>query len=242
MALSSGLVDPIRAIDKGAALGIVRLEMHVPPYELLGKPAIKQLSDLKGKVISLGGPKDITRIFVERMLGPHGVKPGEFDMVFAGATTARFSALQAGAVDAAILLPPYNFYAESAGFTNLGLTKDYAPELPFSGSIVSRAFAGGHRAVVDKMLAIENKALAWFLEPRNREVAIKLMVDASKGKPDDVAKAYDFMRDNGIFERTGKVSRRKMAALIGVLRELGDIEGSTEPDRFMLPGITQMSD
>ena len=33
---------------------------------------------------------------------------------------------KAGAVDAAILLPPFNFHAEAAGFNNLGLTIDYA--------------------------------------------------------------------------------------------------------------------
>ena len=107
----------------------------------MAKSAIKELKDLKGKVISLGGPKDITSIYVERMLAPHGVKPGEFDMVFAGATSARASALQAGAVDAAILLPPFNFHAEAAGFNELGLTVDYAPELPFSGTVVNRNWA-----------------------------------------------------------------------------------------------------
>jgi len=118
LALSTGLADPIRAIDKGSPIAIVRIEMQAPPYALLAKPAIKSWSDLKGKTISIGGPKDITRIYLERMAGPNGVKPGDYDTVFAGATSARFSALQAGAVDAAILLPPFNFYAESAGFTN----------------------------------------------------------------------------------------------------------------------------
>src|SRR5690349_5143563 len=130
--MSTGLVDPIRAIDQNAPISIARFEAQSPPYALVGKPAIKKLEDLKGKVISLGGAKDITRIYVERMLAPHGIKPGEFDMVFAGATAARASALLAGAVDAAILLPPFNFQAEAQGFTNLGLTVDYAPELPFS--------------------------------------------------------------------------------------------------------------
>ena len=114
---NSGLVDPIRAIEKGAPLAIIRIEVQAPPYSLLAKPAIKSMKELKGKLISVGGAKDITRIFVEQMLAPNGVKPGEFDMTFAGATSARFSALQAGAVDAAILTPPFNFHAESAGFT-----------------------------------------------------------------------------------------------------------------------------
>src|SRR5581483_7774755 len=94
---NSGLVDPIRAIQKGAPMALVRLEVQAPPYSLLAKPSIKSIADLKGKLISVGGAKDITRIFVEQMLAPNGVKPGEFDMTFAGATSARFAALQAGA-------------------------------------------------------------------------------------------------------------------------------------------------
>ena len=82
LALSTGLADPIRAIDKGGAIAIVRIEMQAPPYALLAKPAIKTWSDLKGKTISIGGPKDITRIYLERMAIPNGVKPGDYDTVY----------------------------------------------------------------------------------------------------------------------------------------------------------------
>ena len=112
VSVSTGLADPLRAVGMGAPISIVRLEVQMPPYDLVAKPNIASLADLKGKLISLGGPKDITRIYVERMLAPNGVKPGDFDMVFAGATAARASALAAGAVDAAILLPAFNFQAD----------------------------------------------------------------------------------------------------------------------------------
>src|SRR5262249_5727526 len=78
LALSTGLADPIRAIDKGAPIAIVRIEMQAPPYALLAKPGIKRWTDLKGKTISIGGPKDITRIYLERMAGPNGLKAGEY--------------------------------------------------------------------------------------------------------------------------------------------------------------------
>jgi ABC-type nitrate/sulfonate/bicarbonate transport system substrate-binding protein len=173
---------------------------------------------------------------------PNGVKPGDYDTVFAGATSARFSALQAGAVDAAILLPPFNFYADSAGFTNLGNTIDYAPELPFAGVVVARAWTAAHKATLDKILRVHNKSMAWLIDHQNRAAAIKLMVDASKLKEDDVARSYDFMVDKHFFEPTGKVSKKKMGALINALKELGDVEGSTDIDRFVLPGVTELTD
>jgi len=242
LALSTGLADPLRAIDKGASIAIVRVEMQAPPYALMAKPAIKRWADLKGKTISIGGPKDITRIYLERMAGPNGLKPSDYDTVFAGATSARFSALQSGAVDAAILLPPFNFYAESAGFTNLGLTIDYAKELPFAGAVVGRAWAAARKATLAKVLAVHNKSMAWFSDPANRDEAIKIMVVASKLKEEDVAKSYDFLHKNEFFEKTGKVSKTKMGAMLTALKELGDIEGATNVERFVLPGVTELTD
>jgi ABC-type nitrate/sulfonate/bicarbonate transport system substrate-binding protein len=240
--MSTGLVDPIRAIDQNAAISIVRFEAQSPPYALVGKPAIKKLEDLKGKVISLGGAKDITRIYVERMLAPHGIKPGEFDMVFAGATSARASALLAGAVDAAILLPPFNFQAEAQGFTNLGLTVDYAPELPFSGTVVNRAWAASHQDVLKRVLEAHSKAVEWFYDDNNRDEAIAILGSVSNLKPDDIAKSYDFFRKNAFFDRTGAISRKKMTALIDALTTLGDVQAKGNIERFVMPGVARIAD
>jgi ABC-type nitrate/sulfonate/bicarbonate transport system substrate-binding protein len=241
-AINTGLVDPIRAIEKGASAAIVRIEVQGPPYILLGRSSIKSMKELKGKTISLGGAKDITRIFVERMLAPHGVKPGEFDMVFAGATSARFAALQSGAVDAAILAPPFSFRAEAAGFSNLGLTIDYVKDLPFAGTVVNRTWAGTNRRTVEKVLAVYNKSIAWFHDPRNRAEAVKMMVDVSRMQADDVEKSYDFLITGKFLEPTGKVSRGKLTALIGALQDLGDIPKGFDIERLVLPGVTQLTD
>jgi NitT/TauT family transport system substrate-binding protein len=240
--MSTGLVDPMRAIGMGAPIAIVRVEVQAPPYALLAKPGIKSLKELKGKVISLGGPKDITRIYVERMLEPNGVKPGEFDMVFAGATAARASALLAGAVDAAILLPPFNFQAVAAGFSDLGLTIDYVKDLPFSGTVVNVRWANAQKSILQKLLAAHTRSVAWFEDGGNRNEAVQILVAASKLKQEDVEKAYDFMRNGHFFEPTGKVSKSKLASLAKAMVSLGDLPGAIDVDRVLLPGVTQVGD
>jgi ABC-type nitrate/sulfonate/bicarbonate transport system substrate-binding protein len=240
--MSTGLVDPIRAIDQGAPISIVRFEVQAPPYALMAKPAIKTLAELKGKTISVGGPKDITRIYVERMLAPHGVKPGEFDMVFAGATSARASALQAGAVDAAILLPPFNFHATAAGFNQLGLTIDYAKDLPFSGTVINRNWAAANQAVLQRLLRAHGRSVQWFYDAANRDEAVKMMVAVSRLKAEDVEKAYDFFRGGEYFERSGTISRKKLTSLLEALKTLGDVQPAANLDRFFLAGVAQVSD
>src|SRR5215471_18171890 len=240
--ISTGLVDPIRAIEKGAPVAIVRFESQSPPYALVAKPAIKNFRDLRGKVISLGGPKDITRIYVERMLAPSGIKPGEFDMVFAGATAARAAALQAGAVDAAILLPPSNFQAVANGFNELGLAADFTPELPFSGTVVNVAWATAHKAILQRLLEAHTRAIAWFEDDRNRAEAVAMMVKASGLKVDEVEKAYDFYRHGNFFDPSGRVSIARLKALMAALESLGDLPPGLDVNRFLLPGVTAVSD
>jgi NitT/TauT family transport system substrate-binding protein len=239
---SAGLVDPIRAIEKGAALAIVRILLQAPPYALLAKPTVKSIADLKGKTIIIGGAKDITRIFVERMLAAKGLKAGDYDFVFAGATSARFSALQAGAVDAAILTVPFNFYGESAGFTNLGFTFDTLPDMPFAGMAVNRPWAAANPKVVERFLGAIVKGVAWFEDRGNRSAAVALMVSHSKTKQEDIERSYDFLRDKHLFEPTGKVSRKKIGTVVEALQELGDVPANFPVDRLFLPGVTQLVD
>src|SRR5580698_5694584 len=200
IATQTGLADPLRAVGMGAPVAVVRIDVQVPPYDLVAKPGITNMKDLKGKVISLGGPKDITRIYVERMLAPNGVRPDEFDMVFAGATAARASALLAGAVDAAILLPAFNFQVEAKGFKSLGLTVDYVKDLPFSGTTVNNAWATANKATLEKLLRAQNRSVVWFDDESNRAEAVRILKSASGLTQDDVEKAYDFFRNGRFFE------------------------------------------
>lgn len=242
MTMSTGIVDPLRAVDQGAALALARFEVQVPPYALLAKSGINTLKELKGKTISVGGPKDITRLYVDRMLAPNGLKTGDYDYVYAGATTARAQALLSGVVDAAILLPPSNFQVQSQGYRDLGLAMQYAPELAFSGTVVNNAWAARNADVLRRVLAAQSKSTEYLYAPQNRAAAVNILVKVSGQKPEDVDKSYDFFTKNGFFDRTGKISRVKMNALIDALVGLGDVKSPGHVERFLLPGVAQLSD
>jgi NitT/TauT family transport system substrate-binding protein len=242
MTMSTGLVDPIRAIEQGAAMGILRFEVQAPPYVMMAKPAIKSLKELKGKVISVGGAKDITRLYADRMLAPHGLKPGDYDFIYAGATTARAQALLSGAVDAAILLPPSNFQIQAGGYNDLGLTIEYAPELAFSGTVANKAWAGRNPDLLKRVLAAQAKSIDYLYDDGNRADVVGILVKVSGLKVEDVEKSYDFFRKNDFFDRTGKISRPKMNALLDALVTLGDLQARGNVERFLLPSVAQLSD
>ena len=80
-------------------------------------------------------------------------------LVYAGASSARLSSLESGAVDAAILTAPFNFYGASAGLSIIGRTADYITDLPQNGTVVNRNWATGHMSALSRFLAAFNKGV-----------------------------------------------------------------------------------
>ena len=237
MSVSSGLPDPIRAAAMGADVALVRIDGTVSPYALLARPTIHGLADLRGKIISIGGAKDITRVYLQRMLAPSGINPTEYDLVFAGATSARFAALTAGAVDAALLFPPFNFRAVSAGYRELGLVVDFAPELPFSGLTANRAWARANPALLQAVLDGYGHAVAWMHDPAHRDEAIDMMVTATHSSVQDITQTFDFLGRIGFYAEQGTIARNKVAAMIDALVAQGDIPAGTTVEQVVLPGV-----
>jgi ABC-type nitrate/sulfonate/bicarbonate transport system substrate-binding protein len=176
------------------------------------------------------------------MLEPNGLKDSDVDLVYAGASMARLTALESGAVDAAMLTSPYNFNAVSSGFPVIGRTADYVTDLPQNGTVVNRNWATGRMDIVRRFHTALNKGFDWFLDRRNRQEAIDILVRVGKLKPDEVAKSYDFFRDGEFFEPTGNVSKAKLRAVTKVLESLGDLPSNVDLDKLFLRGMTKVVD
>ena len=228
----SGLVDAIRAIDQGAPVTILMIEARVGPYAMIAQPEITDWAGLKGGTISIGGAKDITRIYAEAMLQPNSLADGDYDFVYAGSTAARFAALEAGAVQAAILTAPFNFRAEGEGYTNLGLTMDYGKDFPFTGYSVNTNWAEDHGDAVRGYLAGYSTSVAYFYDPANRDEALQILVDRTGASPDDAAKTYDFFQKLHIYTADGAVEGSGIETLLSIMKEFGELDGATDVARF----------
>lgn len=238
-----GMVDPIRAIDNGAPLAILRVVIKAPPYDLLGDASLNGIRGLKGKIISVGGPKDVTRLYVDNMLAAFGLQDKDVDYVYAGFAGARFAALKAKAVSAAILPPPFTFYATAAGFKVLGHAQDYNKNLPFLGGAVQRQWAKAHPELVRKFLTAFDKAVAFFNDPANRKEAIDIMAAAAtKMKRSDIEGSYDYFFGGKYFVPSSVVSKKELANLLDAMRKLNDLPQPISVDKLVLPGVTQIGD
>jgi hypothetical protein len=96
--------------------------------------------------------------------------------------------------------------------------------------------------VLKRVLAVQAKSIEYYYDDRNRADLVRILVAVSGQKAEDVEKSYDFFRKNNFFDRTGKISRRQLNALLDALVGLGDLPARGNIERFLLPGVAQLSD
>ena len=226
----AGLPDHIRAIQQGAPLKIVAYEVSEAPYRMFARKEIKSVAELKGKTVMIGGSKDVTLIYLEALVKPAGLKPADFNLVYAGATSARFAALSAGGVDATVLLAPFDFAAASQGYTDLGSVHKALPGFPFSAWAVNESWASENRATLVRFLKAYQQGIAWLYDSKNKAEAIDILVKASGAKPDDIARTYDsWIGDIRAFPKDGAMPKEGFDRMLAAIAELGDLPTPPPP-------------
>jgi NitT/TauT family transport system substrate-binding protein len=231
----AGLPDLLRPIDQGAPMKIIAYEVAEPPYKLVGRKDVHSLAELKGKKVMIGGTKDITLIYLEALAKPAGLKASDFDLLYAGATTARFAALVSGGVDAAILTSPFDFQALGQGYSDLGSVHKVLPGLPFTGYGINTQWGPANRSTVIKFLRAVHEGVEWLYDPKNRDEAVAILVKATGAKPEDSAKTYDlFFHELHAFRRDGSMPTEGFRRLLEAVAELGDLpKPPPPPAKFM---------
>ena len=132
-----------------------------PPLSMIALPRHRTFEDLRGGRIGTSSLTEGTRHVAERMLAAHGLSyPADYDFALEGSHVQRWKALQAGTIDAALQMIPYDDMAVEAGFTSLGpVTEEFA-----LNAVCVRLPA--ERAVLTPFLQALAEAVEWFARPR----------------------------------------------------------------------------
>lgn len=227
---SSGIPDYLRAIDQGAPIKIFKTQIGTPPYTIFAKPEITSIKQLKGKKVMIGGPKDVTRYYVETLFQKHGLMPGTYDYLYAGSTGNRYAALSSGGIDATIILPPLSFRAKAQGFSNLGNIQTVLADFPFTVHGYNTEWAGKNRKALVGYTAALMKATEWLYDTSHRDEAAEILVKATKFKKEDALLNYDtFMKEMKALSRDGVVTEDAYHKMMNVLVGWGDIKPPIPP-------------
>ena len=180
-------------ILRGAPIRFMFTTFNRPMFWLYTRSDIRSVENLKGKkvgVSSLGsGPDSLLR----EILKKHGLDGGRDVVILpVGSGTARFFALQAGTVDAAMLSIPANLMAQDAGFRELVSFIDQE-WIELQGTInVTDQLLASEPTLVEKFIRAWLKGFIHFRDLRSQTIGI--LIRFLRVKEDAAAKIYELMR------------------------------------------------
>jgi ABC-type nitrate/sulfonate/bicarbonate transport system substrate-binding protein len=233
----SGYPDFARAALQGAPVKIIINDLVASPYAVFAKPSIKRIADLKGKLISIGGNNDITFIYIKPFLASAGLQTSDVDLIYAKAAGDRFSALAAGGIDATILNHPTYAKAVALGFSNLGDTKPYAPDIPFTVWAANMPWAEKNRAALTAFARNYKRGVRWLYEPANKQQAIDILLKFARQDRKDIEEAYDYqIAKLRLYGLDGDVSDKTYEKMAEGLVEIGFIKKPYPPKSAIFDG------
>src|SRR4030095_2821705 len=180
-------------ILRGAPVRFMFTTFSRPMFWLYSRSDIRSVDSLKGKkvgVSSLGrGPDSLLR----EILKKHGLDGGrDVAIMPVGSGTARFYALQAGTVDAAMLSVPANLMAQEVGFRELVSFIDQE-WIELQGTVnVTNQLLVSDPTLVEKFIRATLKGFIHFRDQRSQTIGI--LTRFLRIKDDAAAKIYDLMR------------------------------------------------
>jgi len=206
----------VGAVLAGLPVRIVMSAMDGSDHYLVTAPSVKRVEDLKGKnfgISSFGGTPHSEAITILRKYGMNPEKDVTFLQI--GGSASRFAAMESNAVQAAMLVPPFNNFAKKRGFNQL-LSFNEIMNIPLGGLSVHAQKMKEKPDEIVRMIKAVLKASDYI---RNRKADILSFIEAKWGiKEADVRESI--YRDMvGLYSRDGVAPDETMKNVIQLVRD-----------------------
>ena len=139
-------------------------------YLLLARPEFANIRDLRNKKIGLTGLGGTSHVALQIAMESMGENPKNF--IYLSITAAQtMAALETGVIDAALLSPPYDFYAKKKGFREVLNAGSYA-RMPFGGLTVMIATMRSRSDELKKVIRALQIAKQEMIKSKEKTVAL----------------------------------------------------------------------
>ena len=206
----------VGAALSGLPVRIVMAVMDGSDHYLVTSPNIKRVEDLKGKkfgISSFGGTPHSEAVMILRKYGMNPEKDVTFLQI--GGSSSRYTALDSGAIDAAMLVPPFNKLAAKRGFNEI-LSFNEIMNIPLGGLTVHTQRIKEKPDEIVRMIKAMLKGVNYIRS--NQTEILSLMASKWGIKEADVREGI--YRDIvGIYTRNGVASDETMKNVIQLVRD-----------------------
>ena len=130
---TTALGSTIRAALRNVPLRVVMTIAEKPLFALIARPGLNSVEDLRGKLLGISSFGASTDTYARALLRRFKLIPNQDVKIIAlGGGMNRIAAMEAGAIDAALIEAPYNVMLERKGFRKILFVGDLIPS-PLAG-------------------------------------------------------------------------------------------------------------
>ena len=195
------------------------------PFMVAKDGPIKKIEDLKGKRIGTNAIGSAGDTSMRVVLRKHGLTDKDFNSI-----EIQFGNMPAmlaeGKIDMSIILPQFIKMVDQTKFVPLFTNFDAAGEQQTVSMMMRKDFIDKNRAAVEDFFEDYVRATRWFLDPANREAALKIIVEFTKQPRESLDYALtkaDYYRDPNARPDLKRVQNSIDASVeVGVLPEKFD--------------------
>ncbi len=197
------------------------------PYLVAIDGPIKKPEDVKGKRVGTNAIGSAGDTSMRVVLRRHGVTDKDFNSI-----EVQFGNMPAmlteGKIDMSIMLPQYIKQMDMKKFRPLFVHREAAGEQQTVSMMMRKDFLEKNKAAVEDFFEDYVRATRWFLDPANREAAMKIFMDFTKQSReslDYVLTKNDYYRDPNARPDAVRVQNSVNGSIeVGVIPEKFDVK------------------
>lgn len=184
-------------------------------YSLMARTEFKTLSQMRSKRLAVGGLGDTTEVSLRIGLEAAGENPKDFVILGVG-NANLISALEIGSVEAALLNPPFLYYAKRKGFREL-LDVGAHVKMPLGGLTTMTSTIQNKPAEMRRLIRAMQVAKRSLLQSKEKSIDVMMrFLKVSREIAEDTFADYQkTVSGNGVPSREGIEQIVKSLQLLG---------------------------
>ncbi len=199
----------------GLPVKIVMSVMDGSDHVLVTAPAIKRVEDLKGKIVGISSFGGTPHSEVITILRKHGMSEKDVTFLQIGGSSARYQSLEAGNIQAAMLVPPFNKIGRTKGFNEIVSFNDVL-KIPLGGLATHVDKLKEAPGEIVKMIRALIKSVDYI---HNRKADILALMEKSWGVKDAEVREAMYRDLVGLYSRNGIALDDVMKNVIQLVQE-----------------------
>jgi NitT/TauT family transport system substrate-binding protein len=199
----------------GLPVKIVMSVMDGSDHVLVTAAPIKRVEDLKGKVIGISSFGGTPHSEIIMILKNHGMTEKDVTFLQIGGSSARYQALEAGNIQAAMLVPPFNKIGRQRGFNEIVSFNDVM-KIPLGGLSTHVDKMREAPGEIVKMIRALIKSVDYI---HNRKPDILALMEKTWGVKDAEIREAMYRDLVGLYSRNGIAPDDVMKNVIQLVQE-----------------------